>query len=166
MELMIVIVIVGILATLAVYGVRRYVLAAKTSEPIEIINSIRAAQETFRDETFAYRNVSTTINTYHPGAPDGAKHDWNGAGVAPWNELGVRVSAPVQFSYACVASGPGLANNTVPSLGIAANLNYPAVPTSPWYVVKAVGDRDVDGDLAVLIGSSFTDVIHSEKDDE
>lgn len=169
-EVMIVVAIVAVLATLAIYGVRKYVLVAKTAEPIEIINGIRAAQESYRDETFTYLNVSASINTLHPAAPDDRKRSWatGGAGDAAWNQLGVRVSSPVQFGYACVASGPGLAGNTVPvaGFGITANLNYPTNPTSPWFVVRAVGDRDTDGVLATLIGSSFTDVIHAENEDE
>jgi type IV pilus assembly protein PilA len=165
-ELMIVLAIIGVLATLAVYGVQKYVLVAKTAEPIEIINSIRAAQEQYRDETFAYKNVSTGgINAYHPGAPNAGKRAWETGTAADnnWNEIGVRASAPVQFGYACVAGGAG---NAVPALGITANLNFPSPPTSPWYVVKAAGDRDVDSVLAIFIGSSFTDEIHSEREDE
>jgi type IV pilus assembly protein PilA len=165
-ELMIVLAIIGILATLAVYGVKKYVLVSKTAEPIEMINSIRAAQEAYKDETFAYKNVSTGgINAYHPGTPNDSKRSWVTGTAADnnWNELGVRAGAPVQFGYACVAGGAG---NAVPGLGITANLNFPSPPASPWYVVKAAGDRDVDSVLAILIGSSFTDEIYSEKDDE
>jgi hypothetical protein len=39
-------------------------------------------------------------------------------------------------------------------------------PTTPWFVAKAVGDRDDDNDNALFLGSSFTDVIYSEKEDE
>lgn len=164
MELTIVVAIIAILAALAVYGVRRYVLVAKTSEATEIINQTRAAEEAYKDETFTYLSTTASLTAYHPAAPDGGKRSWTGwATDAPWTQLGVQVSAPVQFGYACVA---GAANTNIPALGIAGNVNYPATPTSPWYIVRAVGDRDADAVLAVLLGSSFTDEIYVEKDDE
>jgi type IV pilus assembly protein PilA len=164
-ELMIALAITAILAALAVYGVRRYVLVAKTSEPIEIINSVRAAEEAYKDETFTYLSTTSSLSTYFPAAPDGGKRSWTtgGAGDAKWNELGVRAGAPVAFGYACVA---GAANAALPTLGISGNVNYPNPTPAPFYVVKAVGDRDQDSIYAVLLGSSFTDEIYSEKEDE
>jgi len=162
-ELMIVLAIIAILATLAVYGVRRYVLVSKTAEPIEIINSVRAAQESYKDETFTYLGTTADLNTYHPQAPGLGKRSWVGTGDDTWNQLGVRVSAPVQFGYACVA---GTADTAPGDLGTTGNPNYPDDPTTLWYVVKAAGDRDDDDVLAILIGSSFTDEIYIEHDDE
>jgi type IV pilus assembly protein PilA len=164
-ELMIVLAIIGVLATLAVYGVRKYVLVAKTAEPVEMLNSIRAAQESFKDETFAYRNVSASLVTFHPGTPNQSKRSWVTGTAADnnWNQLGVRAGGPVQFAYACVAGGAG---NPTPGLGTIANLNYPANPTSPWFIARATGDRDVDLVYAIFIASSFTDEIYSEREDE
>jgi prepilin-type N-terminal cleavage/methylation domain-containing protein len=169
-ELLIGIAIMAVLSALAVYSVRKYVLVSKTAEPIEIINSIRAAQEAYKDETFAYLTISPDLATYHPaipaGVPDSRKRSWatgNPANDTPWQQLGVNVSAPVAFGYACVARA---ANQAMPNLGITGNVNYPATPTAPYYVVRTVGDRDEDNVLAVLLGSSFTDEIYVEKDDE
>ncbi len=169
-ELMIAMGIMAILATVAVYGVRKYVLVSKTAEPMEIINSIRAAEEAYRDETFSYFSPTPDLVTLHPaipaGVPDAKKRSWV-TGVAandqPWQQLGVAVSAPVAFGYACTARA---ANQAMPALGITGNVNYPTTPTTPYYVVRAVGDRDEDGVLAVLLGSSFTDEIYVEQDDE
>jgi prepilin-type N-terminal cleavage/methylation domain-containing protein len=169
-ELMIGVCIIGILATLAVYGVRKYVLAAKTSEPLEIINSIKAAQESYRDETFGYFKVSD-MSSYFPftgvAALKNAKAPWdsgNATILAAWNQLGVRPSAPVQFGYACdAAKGTGVP--TQAALGISRSLNYPT--TFPdWYVVRAAGDRDGNGVLATFVGSNFTDEIYGENDTE
>jgi len=170
-ELMAVVCIMGILATLAVYGVRKYVLSAKTAEPIEIINSIRASQEAFKDETFGYLNVSP-MTSYFPFANKAdlgtnQKRTWESGSStekALWDQLGVHPSAMVQFGYACTA-GKG---NGVPSqgaLGTQKDLGYPT--TAPdWYVARAGGDRDGNGTLATFVGSSFTDEIYGENDTE
>jgi prepilin-type N-terminal cleavage/methylation domain-containing protein len=164
-EVMVTVAIVGILAALAIYGVRKYVTVSKTSEPIEIINAVRAAEEAYKDETFRYLGTTANLTSYHPGAPTGGKRSWAGSGDAAWTQLGVSVSAPVSFGYACVA---GAANATVPSVGasVSGNLGYPTTSTTPFYIVKAIGDDDADGTYALLVGSSFTDEIYSEKTDE
>jgi len=170
-ELMAVVCIIGILATLAIYGVKKYVLAAKTAEPIEIINSIRAAQESYKDETFGYKNVSD-MSSYYPfadaNALKNAKLDWdsstNSAAKAAWAELGVHPSSQVQFGYACMAAkGSGVPSQS--ALGISVDLKYPT--TAPdWYVVRAAGDRDGNGVMARFVGSNFTDAIYGENDTE
>lgn len=170
-ELMVVVAIVGILATLGVYSVRKYVFAAKTAEPIEMINSIRAAQESYRDETFAYLHVSD-LTSYYPYSSKSdlgnKKRSWeSGASgeLALWTRLGVRAGGPVQFGYACAA---GRQDKSVPAkaaLGISNSLNYPANAPN-WFVARAAGDRDDNGTLATFVGSSFTDEIYSESDTE
>ena len=47
-EMLTVVIIVGVLATLAVYGVRRYILSSKTSEAISMMASIKSAEEAFK----------------------------------------------------------------------------------------------------------------------
>lgn len=169
-ELMVVVAIVGILATLATYGVRKYVMAAKTTEAVEIINGIRSAQESYKEETFAYLNVSD-MTSYFPFASKSAlgnkKTGWesgNATQLAAYQRLGVRASGPVQFGFACAAGREG----GIPSqsaLGISRSLNYPT--TAPnWYVVRAAADRDGNGVLATLVGSSFTDEIYSENESQ
>src|SRR5512145_2725128 len=57
-ETMIVVVIIGVLATLATYGVRRYIRRAKSAEARQMILSIKAGEESYREETYKY--LSTT----------------------------------------------------------------------------------------------------------
>jgi type IV pilus assembly protein PilA len=170
-ELMVVVAIMGILATLAVYGVKKYVFAAGTAEPIEIINSVRAAQEAYKEETFGYKNVSD-MSSYYPFTSltelKNARKAWtsgpSGAVQNAWNELGVQPSGSVEFGYAC-AAGKASTVTTPAQLGISQSLNYPA--TAPdWYVVRAVGDRNANGVLAIFVGSNFVDQIYSENDTE
>lgn len=175
-ELMIVVAIIGVLAALATYGVRRYVLASKSAEAIELINNIRAAQEQYRDERFQYLNVSSVdidSGSFFPFASklalsNNKKHTWatGTTGVAGnWAQLGIFPSGPVAFGYACAA---GRATDAVPTqsvLGTAKNLRYPANAAN-WYVVRAAADRDGDGKLALFVGSSFTDEIYAEGESE
>jgi len=170
-ETMVVVLIIGVLATLAVYGVRKYVMAAKTSEPIEIINSVRAAQEAYKDETFAYKPIAGGVTGTFPfgsaAATKNAKLAWDSgvaATLADWNELGVRPSAAVKFGYGC-AAGKGAGVPKQGDIGIGQSLNYPA--TFPdWYVVRAIADRDGNGVYAYFVGSNFTDGIYSENEAE
>jgi type IV pilus assembly protein PilA len=169
-ELMAVVAIMGILATLAIYGVRKYVLSAKTAEPIEMINAIRAAQESYKDETFRYLNVSA-MTSYYPFAAKtdlgNKKMNWAGGNSterASWAQLGVNASNVVQFGYACTA-GQGAGIPSFGTLGVAQSLGYPTTATD-WYVVRAAGDRDENLVYATFVGSSFTDQIYGENDTE
>jgi type IV pilus assembly protein PilA len=168
-ELMVVVAIIGVLAAIAVYGVRRYVLAATTAEPMEIINSVRAAEESYKDETFGYLQVSA-MSSYFPfgtTAPKNQKMAWDGGSsteLGLWNQLGVHPTSVVQFGYACSAGkGSGVPQQS--DLKISTSLNYPTSATD-WYVVRAASDRDGDGILATFVGSNFTDVIYGENESE
>jgi type IV pilus assembly protein PilA len=169
-ELMIVVAIIGILAALAVYGLKKYVLAAKTSEPMEIINSIRIAQESYKDETFRYLPV-TDENSFFPFADKNALKNqslgWNKGSseiLARWRTLGVQPSTQVQFGYACLAEEGGDVPRTK---DLGAEEDVPIGSTTGWwYVVRAAADRDPNGKLAILIGSSFSDRIFVENDTE
>src|ERR1700753_3519408 len=120
-EMMTVVVLVGVLATLAVYGVRKYILSAKSSEAVSMMASIKSAEEAFKDETFVYLDVSTSFSNWYPtNSPGQIKVQWgrtnpNATVAANWKALGVRPNGPVQFAYAVVAVPPGT--------------NYPNVPT-------------------------------------
>ncbi len=164
-ELMIVVVIIAVLATLAVYGVRSYIRISRTSEVTAMVQSIRGAQEAYREETFSYLNVSGNYTTMYPdGAPDGTnKFSWGvdsppGVG-AKWLALGVIPSGPVMFGYACVAGGPAVQPGNPPDSG--KTFNWANATGEPWYVVRAVGDQDGDGIQSVFVASSFTNELYS-----
>ena len=53
-ELLTVVAITGVLATIATFMVRKHFADAKTTEAVAIIQSIRAAQESRRAETGTY----------------------------------------------------------------------------------------------------------------
>jgi type IV pilus assembly protein PilA len=167
-EVLTVVVIVGVLATLAVYGVRKYVFASKSSEAMTMITSIKANQEAFKDETFAYLNVSQgDLTSLYPNKnPGRSKMAWRNpshSDFARWQQLGVDANGPVAFGYAVAA---GVANTAPAAVTTERALNYPATSTEPWYVVVARADHDGDGVRSLVVSSSFTREVYVEKEDE
>lgn len=166
-ELMAVVVIVGILATIASVSVKKYVASSKTTEAINMIGTIKAAQESYKDETFTYLNVSPGLNAatdFYPANPSPGQKKMNfagaGSGKAGFETLNVHADAPVLFVYASTA---GAAGTTPTATGSDITVtNWPSVAsTKPWYIVKARADLDNDGVNTVLISSSFAGEIFS-----
>lgn len=172
-ELMAVVAIVGILATLAVYGVRKYINSSKASEAIQMIGAIKAAQETYKADTFAYLDVSgshtLSASTFYPmTSPSNKAYGWGDVSTAQgkaFQTLGVNADAPVRFAYGC-AAGDG--SNTIPAPGTSMTVaNWPSASNgAPWYVVRAVGDLDADGIQSVYASASFTGQIIVDKEGE
>jgi type IV pilus assembly protein PilA len=172
-ELMVVVAIVAILGGLAVYGVRKYILAAKSSEATEMIGAIKAAQEQYRAETFTYKDISmlgalSDYGTFYPSTTvlKRQKMAWGGGNddiANGWRELGVQAAAPVMYIYGC-AAGPGSVAPAAPGITIG---NYPAAATGqPWYLIKAVGDLNGDGAVGTWVGTSVTAEIFHDKQEE
>lgn len=169
-ELMIVITIIGILATIASVSVKKYIASSKTSEAIHMIGAIKAAQEAYKDETFAYLNVSPGISAasdFYPDNPKPGQQKMNfagaGTGKTGWERLNIYEDAPVLFVYATTAGAAG----TMPTpTGSDIKVdNWPSgVVPKPWYVVKARADLDGDGVNTVFITGSFAGEIFSAND--
>ncbi|MEY4549226.1 MAG: hypothetical protein RL685_5421 [Pseudomonadota bacterium] len=154
-ELMIVVAIIGVLAALAIYGVRKYLSNAKTAEARMAIGRIA------KDATVAYEKEKTddgvialrgTANIAHSLCESAAlvpllatdiqnkKYqsspvDWNGTG---WNCLKFTMNDPQYFQYAYTAVqaagfGPGL-----------------AAAVGDSFNVEAHGDLDGDGNVSTF----------------
>lgn len=165
-ELLAVVVMIGILATIAAVSYRRYMASAKVAEATYMVGQIRAAQESYRSETMRYLHVSGE-DAWYPAAPNKQKRAWDfpsHADYSGWRQLGVRSDGPVYFGYVTYADVAGVAPKK-PS-GVAADLNLPATPTEPWYLIQAAGDLDADGERCYVVGSSFTGEIHVENEGE
>ena len=154
-ELMIVVAIIGVLAALAIYGVRRYMASAKTSEAKNTIGAIsRAAAAAFEREIAASEILnpgdnSTTANhelclsaTAVPAAvPAGTKYqpgeaEWGGADDRTgWRCLKFSLTQPVYYQYHYTRDG----NAGVP--------NAPAI-AGTGFEAAAIGDLDGDGQLS------------------
>jgi type IV pilus assembly protein PilA len=140
-ELMIVIVIVGVLATLAVVGYRKMVAQSHSSEAVQVINAIRVAQESVHAETGAYSDISANLcdapncgSLYpqafftHPSNPSAGtwkvgnyKVGWGGTGASCTGECTSWLSFPVHSPGAVFhgySTKAGTAGTTPPSLSL------------------------------------------------
>lgn len=166
-ELMVVVVIIGILASLGVAGVRKKMQQAKRVEVVSGLQEIAKAQDRYRAEHGMYLNVSPDLATYYPPlSPGRVMHFWGHTGEQAWRELGPELPQLVSFSYSTVA---GLPFSAPPAVDPAFS-NPPAWPAAsslvePWYIVEAKGGDDPSADLGMFIMSSFDTAIY-EQDSE
>ncbi len=154
-ELMIVVAIIGVLAALAIYGVRRYLASAKTSEAKNTIGAIsrnaNAAyeRENAPSETLSEGAVSaqaahalcTSATTVPATVPKGTKYqpktaegtDYDAASqTAGWKCLKFVMSQPHYYQYSYTKDGAVASSN-------------PAVCKTGCYEAAAKGDLDADG---------------------
>jgi len=165
-ELMIVVAIIGILAALAIYGVRRYMASAKTSEAKNTVGAIsRAAVQAYERETASNQllgdaatsatamNVLCTSSAAVPAAPptntkyqpstaDGVDFNLpaaNAANVntAGWKCLKFSMTQPIYYQY-------GYGQGAAPA-GMGNYTYGNAGETATGFVAAAVGDLNGDG---------------------
>jgi type IV pilus assembly protein PilA len=153
-ELMIVVLIVGVLASLAVVGYRKLVTSSHVSEATNMVQNIRAAQEGYHDETLQYANISSSVVSgpfYPSNAPTAAQATAWGAPCTgclagmDWSVLPLHVDGPVLFGYATTA---GPANTSPADASITVNgqvIQFPNPSTVDWFIVSATCDLDNSG---------------------
>lgn len=174
-ELLAVVIIIGVLAALAVYGVSQYVTYAKTAEASEMLGAIRAGQEGYFDETHRYLQVGDRPNDFYPDSPaslDGTqKYQWGEnestceGCVNGYRTLGVMPSAPVLFRYVTSAGVAGENPATVAKPDIVTENYFSGVGTAPtrFFTAFAVSDLKGDGAPYTVFGtSSFSTDIRAE----
>jgi type IV pilus assembly protein PilA len=158
-ELMVVVAMVGILATLGLVGYRKFINQAKSAEAKSLVSSIRSAEESYRAETMSYFNAS--LNGYYPRTSfDSKKMSWTNpahADVDRWKTLGVVADGPVRFGYKVNAGNAGQAVTSVVTIDTP-GVTFPT-PTEPWYVVQARGNVDEEGTDTFVLTSSFTNEV-------
>lgn len=165
-ELMIVVVIVGVLSALGIYGVRKYIRSAQASEAATVITAIRGSEEVYRQDTFVYLDVSggSFSNTNPAGVPGTHKQAWAGntPTAAKFRELGVQVDGAVSFTYAVVAGGIG---DSFPSLPTnKSDFKFPQSAAEPFYVILAKGDLDGDGVFSYMVSHSLSSESYAENE--
>ncbi len=168
-ELMVVVVIVGVLASVGIYMFRQYVFSSRSVEATSMMQSIRAAQERWRAENQVYLDVSTTLSSWYPMAnPGKTEYHWDQPGAndyAKWRLLAPTTAGPVRFGYAVKAGRPFTA------MAVPNTLQKPTWPPAaqqrePWFVIQSMGDTDADGDKAYYVGSSVNGEVYRENEGE
>lgn len=171
---MTVVAITGILATIGFASLRGYVSAARGTEALNMVQSIRAAEERWRSEHMMYLDVSTD-EAWYPRDPraSGAKNTVQSFYYAPgdgthsdnerWLFLRPTTSGPVRFGY-LVNAGPAGTAMTVPAAG--PSVTWPNPPRDNWYVIQALGDADWDGDLSYYRASNLSGEVFSQNHGE
>ncbi len=154
-ELMIVVAIIGVLAALAIYGVRRYLASAKTSEAKNTIGAIsRNANAAYERENApsevlaegavsaqAAHSLCTSGSAIPAAVPKGTKYqpktaegtDYDATSqTAGWKCLKFSLSEPHYYQYSYTKDGAVASSN-------------PAVCKTGCYEAAAKGDLDADG---------------------
>ncbi|HET9931449.1 MAG TPA: type II secretion system protein [Polyangiaceae bacterium] len=165
-ELMIVVTLVGILASVGIASFRKRVAASKTTEAASVVQAIRGAEEAFRSENQVYLNVSS-VGAWYPSKGQGSTiTTWEQkthTDLAAWQRLGARVTQPVQFGYLVNA---GRAGDALPALNIDDKSVNLGKPTDAWYLIQARSDSDKDGVYCNVLANSFTPELYVEHEGE
>jgi type IV pilus assembly protein PilA len=176
-ELLTVVAITGILATIGTMLVRKHFASAKTTEAVALIQAIRTAEESRRAESGTYQNCSFTSGTpWYPASPDGNLHAWQSPSHPDWDawkQLDISRPEGTQFGFLVHAGNPQTAVDPkgdlhAVSLPVPQTADRPTWPaqTEPWYVIQAAGDRDKDGTFSRLLAASFNGELYVENDGE
>jgi len=162
-ELMIVVAIIGVLAALAIYGVRRYLASAKTGEAKDKVGAIsRGAQAAYERETVASQALpegseSTAAShalcgsagavpggvpplgkKYQPNTANGNDYD-TGDATTGWKCLKFNITQPHYYQYSYVVNSM-----------FAAPGNTGAPCNTDCYEAGARGDLDGDSTLSMF----------------
>ncbi len=174
---MVVVVLVGILATVGIMLFRRQVFGSRSVEAMSMMQSIRASQERWRSETGGYLDVSSTMSAWYPvdmpgrtlrNFYDGTAH----ADFPKWRLLNPTVSGSVQFVYVTKA-GPPLTQIPDPVTQDKPPFPAAAQQNEPWYIIEAMGDLNGDattgcapGLCGYYVATSLNPEVYSEGDGE
>jgi prepilin-type N-terminal cleavage/methylation domain-containing protein len=145
-ELMVVVTILGILATIAVPMYKGYVYRSKATEAIGFLTEIKQRQESYRADFRQYCDVSAGIlDAWFPDAfPTDQSRAW--PDDPAWNRLGAQPKGrSTYFSYVTVAGTPADAPT---AMGFSGD-DY-------WFIARALGNLDNDDEMITFEAYSET----------
>jgi type IV pilus assembly protein PilA len=149
LELMIVVVILGVLAAIAVMSFMGQFQQAKTSEVQALLRDVAAKQEAYRAEFGQYLNVSGAMAFGNKRPSAAPKQDFGYVAWDPgpagdpigdgWRRLGFAPQSAVRYGYVVTAGLPG---QDPTGFGVPAGLV--ASSDDHWWAAVAYGNLDLD----------------------
>ncbi len=168
-ELMAVVAIAGVLATVAIAALRHRVFASDTTSAKVVVKSIVAAEEHYRAENQLYYDVSSsgTAGWYPSGTigPNNKMSFWRSGSdteTAKWRTLAPDIRQNVSFGFKANA---GLPSDTPKFENDLASLTLPAI-TEPWYLIQARADSNANSVYCMVAAASWTPEVFSVNDGE
>ena len=145
-ELMIVVAVIGILASVAIPSFSGYLQRARTTEAVTFLGEVRQRQEAYRAEFSQYCSASATpgsriaAGTWNPARlPAGGVRISFDPTAGDWDQLGAVPDGPTYFQYRTTAGQPGQ------NPGIT---GYDG--SQFWFIAQAQGDLDGDGRTVIF----------------
>jgi prepilin-type N-terminal cleavage/methylation domain-containing protein len=152
-ELMIVVVIIGVLASIAGVGYGMYVRRSRAQEARTMLASIASREDAYRAEFARFCAAGRTSGT--PPTSLGVGSAWPVSSPGPiatdfltgmpveWAQLGFRPTGLVRYRYVVITGTPATAPPGEPGFGSSPNQDI-------WYIAEAYGDLDRDGTLSTF----------------
>lgn len=160
-ELMIVVVIIGVLAVLAITGYRKYTYSARNGEAQQFLGAVRAAQQMYfeaynvycgdpQPEVWPAQLPSAATGKIAWDSPDAPLPEDNA-----WYQLGIRSPGRVWFQYRLAAGEPGDGGGR-------------AIRDADrhWFWAQANGDFNGDGTLSTFEVTSEKPDVYIENENE
>lgn len=172
-ELMAVVAIMGVMATLAIAALRSRVMASDVTSAKVVVKSIVAAEEHYRAENQLYDDVSSSgAAGWYPSGSIGANNkqsfwrtapgDTSDAESVRWRGLAPDIRQPVSFGFRANA---GLPTDTPKYENDLASIPLPTI-TEPWYLIQARANSDGDSVYCMVAAASWTPEVFSVNDGE
>jgi prepilin-type N-terminal cleavage/methylation domain-containing protein len=167
-EMMAVVTITGILATLAWFSLRKYMLRSRIGEAQTTISAARVGLIGYMAENHVYLNVSTDsggLAWYPRQTPNKSMTTWRAPShpdYARWMRLGAPVESSVRFSYLVNA---GVVGTSYPVTQVPGAVFPSGTQTRDWYVIQAKGDTNGDGVFATCAATSASGELFCNTED-
>jgi prepilin-type N-terminal cleavage/methylation domain-containing protein len=159
MELMIVVAIVGVLATLAIFMFTRHVAKARASEVPALFAELKIREQQFHLENEQYLSTGANDDDYFPAAtPAGSSaRSYTIPSGSTWETLKVKPDKTQLYCVYVAIAGAGGDDTNVGPKADGAPFNLTDVPATNWFYLMAECDFDGDGTSSIYYALSDTE---------